>query len=375
MHREIRAPVAYLPEYLWHEPLRVLRGWRRARRLPGYARARAAWLKDLRRDLTPNRGRRFGQALVLAAELPARGRAAARALPAHAGLGRALCQPDDRHRLERLGARQGHLDHPGLGKGREAREAAWVVTCTRVGADHLKALAPDPDKVTLLYHGLDLGRFPPVPGRRPPRDGTDAADPVTILSVGRAVEKKGYGDLVEALARLPRGLAWRFEHIGGGPLLPALKQRAAALGLADRIAWRGAQPQDAVLDACRRADLFALASRIAGDGDRDGLPNVLMEAQSQALPVVATRVSAIPELVEDGTSAILVEPVDHGALAKALQSLIADPGLRTRLGEAGERRVRERFDMNVGADELAARFADTRERATPKPGPRRLAAG
>jgi glycosyltransferase involved in cell wall biosynthesis len=112
-----------------------------------------------------------------------------------------------------------------------------------------------------------------------------------------------------------------------------------------------------VLAELRKADLFAAASRIAADGDRDGLPNVLMEAQSQALPVVASRVAAIPELIADGETGLLVPPDDCGALASALLRLIDDPGLRRRLGAAGERRVRAAFDCAPWLDRLAARFA------------------
>jgi glycosyltransferase involved in cell wall biosynthesis len=373
VHREIRAPVSYLPEYLWHEPMRVLRGWRQARRLPGYARARSAWLRDLWRDRTPNRGRRFGQALVLAAELP---REATR-LHAHflhtpasvaryAGLMTGVPWSASAHAKD-------IWTTPDWEKREKLAEAGWVVTCTAIGAQHLKALAPSAEAVTLLYHGLDFTRFPAAPGSRPARDGGSADDPVVLLSVGRAVEKKGYDDLVEALALLPRDLAWRFEHIGGGPLLPPLKSRAAALGIGERIAWRGAQPQDVVLESYRRADLFVLASRIAADGDRDGLPNVLMEAQSQGLAIVATNVSAIPELVQNGDTGVLVEPGDRDALTAALHALIADPARRVRLGSAGERRVRTVFDMNAGIDELAHRLSDVP--AAPALSPRRRAAG
>src|SRR5262249_27968026 len=148
--------------------------------------------------------------------------------------------------------------------------------------------APSDERVTLIYHGLDGTRFPSPPRRTSSRDGGDAADPVRLLSVGRAVAKKGYDDLLTALARLPRDLAWRLTHIGGGPLLPGLRRQATELGLSDRIEWRGAQAQEAVLAAYREADLFVLASRISADGDRDGLPNVLLEAQSQRLAVVST---------------------------------------------------------------------------------------
>jgi hypothetical protein len=119
VHREIGAPVNYLPEYLLREPLRVLRAWRAVRKLPTYAKARATWLRDLARDKTANRMRRFGQALVLAAE-PPEDIDRARAFPAYARLGRALRGDTARPAVERVGARQGHLDDPRVGKAREA---------------------------------------------------------------------------------------------------------------------------------------------------------------------------------------------------------------------------------------------------------------
>jgi glycosyltransferase involved in cell wall biosynthesis len=362
VHREIRAPVSYLPEYLYQEPIRVLRAWWRQRRRPGYRAARAAWFKDLWRDRTANRVRRFGQALVLADELPP----GATRLHAHflhtpasvaryAGLLTGLPWSCSAHAKD-------IWTTPDWEKREKLASADWVVTCTAAGHADLVRLAPDEARVTLVYHGLDLARFAAVPsqpegvGSRAAPDGRDAADPVVLLSVGRAVPKKGYDDLLEALARLPATLSWRLVHIGGGPLLPSLRRRATALGLADRIDWLGPQPQDTVLRHYRRADLFVLASRIAADGDRDGLPNVLMEAQSQGLAVVSTRVSGVPELVVDGTTGVLVPPGDAAALAEALAGLIADPARRAALGEAGRARVRKDFDMTRGIDRLARRF-------------------
>jgi glycosyltransferase involved in cell wall biosynthesis len=210
--------------------------------------------------------------------------------------------------------------------------------------------------VTLVYHGLDLRRFARSERTGPAGDGRALDRLVTIASVGRAVPKKGYADLLTALAALPADLAWRFVHAGGGPLRPELKALAARLGIGARIEWRGAQPQEQVLAIYRQADLFALASRVAEDGDRDGLPNVLMEAQSQGLAVLATRTSGIPELIDDGVTGMLVEAGNGGALAKALETLIREPALRHRLGEAGQRRIEAQFDMERGIDLLLDRF-------------------
>jgi glycosyltransferase involved in cell wall biosynthesis len=179
---------------------------------------------------------------------------------------------------------------------------------------------------------------------------------VRLLSVGRAVEKKGFEDLLEALALLPAHRHWHLEHIGGGDRLPALKAAAERLGLSQRITWRGALAQQDVLKAYRGADLFVLPARIASDGDRDGLPNVLVEAQSQRLACVSTAVSAIPEFIVDGETGCLVPPGETAALAAAIDALIVDPNRRADLGRAGEARVRSSFDAQSGLAQLARLF-------------------
>jgi glycosyltransferase involved in cell wall biosynthesis len=363
-HREITAPVSYLPEYLHDEPFRVLRGFAAARRLPGYRRARSIWRRDLGRDPTRNRIRRFGQACVLAAELPRD----VSHLYAHF-----LHTPASvaRYAAIMLGLPWSCSAHakdiwtsPDWEIAEKLADVAWAVTCTRAGFERLAGLAPAPDKVGLVYHGLDLDRFPPPATARPGRAGANSDEPVIILSVGRAVEKKGYGDLLKALALLPTDLNWRFRHIGGGGNSDRLAAESARLGVADRIDWLGARPQERVLRELRAADLFVLPSKIGKDGDRDGLPNVLMEAASQALPLLATRLSGIPELVEDGRTGLLVEPGDFEALARSLTRLIQDPGLRRELGAAGMRKVGESFSLSGNIAGIAARFglAEARER-------------
>ena len=353
LHDTIRARVLYLPKYLLLEPLRVLRAWWKIRQIASYASARRLWLRDLARDPTPNRARRFGQALVLAAELPQD----VKHLHAHF-----LHTPASvtRYAAALLGLPWTGSAHakdiwttPEWEKREKLASCEWLVTCTRANREHLAALAP-PGKVELLYHGIDLARFPRNAAIGSARDGS--SEPVVILSVARLVEKKGTEILLEALARISPALQWRFVHVGGGPLLKSLQGRAARLGIEQRVTWRGALTQDEVLAEYRKADVFALASRIARDGDRDGLPNVIAEAQSQGLACVATRVSAIPELVRDGQTGILVPENDAEALARALESLIADPARRRALGQAAQTRVREGFALEPNIDALARRF-------------------
>ncbi|MDI1284120.1 MAG: glycosyltransferase family 4 protein [Reyranella sp.] len=357
VHDRVTARTVYLPEYLKDDPRRVFDGWRKARRLPGYALARKKFLADLKRDPTANRARRWGQALVLAAELPpsidrlyahflhtpasvARYAAALRGLPwsvsAHA---KDIWTSEPWELSEKLD------------------DCAWLVTCTAIGLRRLKELASRPGKqsehLRLVYHGLDFAHLPPPPPLRPRRDGTDAADPVVILSIGRKVEKKGYDDLLEALARLPRELHWRFEHVGAGGLSDALKAEAASLGIAQRCLWHGAQPQKAVFAALARADLFVLASKKAADGDQDGLPNVLMEAAHQGLPLVSTHAAAIGEFIDDGVNGLLVAPAAPDELAIALARLVANPDLRARLAVRAAETLHARFSFDSGVDWIA----------------------
>ncbi|MCY7305107.1 MAG: glycosyltransferase family 4 protein [Rhodoferax sp.] len=355
VHAEIRAPVVYLPEYLGDDRSRVLRAWWNVRRLPGYRTAVRVWLRDLWRDRSASRLRRFGQAMVLAHELPSD----VKRLHAHF-----LHTPAS---VARYAAMMRNVVWSGSAHAKdiwtspvwELREKLascdWLVTCTGANRDYLASLAPA-GKVELVYHGLDLERFPPRSESSGRRDGSDPADPVQILSVGRLVEKKGFDIVLDALARLPPDLHWRLVHVGGGPLGAALAGQATALGIGHWISWRGAMAQQELLGLYRAADLFVLASRIAHDGDRDGLPNVLMEAQSQALACVATRVSAIPELIEGDRTGILVEPESAIALAAGLCSLVTNPALRQTLGVAGQQRLQQRFGATSNLVRLAHKF-------------------
>ena len=357
LHGAIRAPVAYLPEYLHDDLRRVWRAWRSVRRMPGYRTARSIWWRDLRRDATRNRIRRFGQALVLAAELSrnvvhlhAHFLHTPASVTRYAALMRGLPWSCSAHAKD-------IWTLPEWEKREKLAACAWTATCTACNAEHLRGIAGPAADVDLVYHGIDTARFPAPQAASRCNDGTDAAAPVTLLTVGRAVDKKGFDDVLRALALLSPDQHWRLVHIGDGPQLPMLERLAQDLRLCDRIQWLGARAHAAVLDAYRTADIFVLACRISRDGDRDGLPNVLLEAQSQRVACVSTRVSGIPELITDGVTGLLVAPRAPAELAAALSRLIADPSLRHALGGGGFERTTTLFSLQSGADRLAERFA------------------
>ncbi|MEM6308852.1 MAG: glycosyltransferase family 4 protein [Pseudomonadota bacterium] len=355
LHDKVTGATHYLPEYLHQEPKRVLRSWWKARKLPGYASAKSMFFKDLRRDLTRNRIRRFGQACVMAAELPAetkglyahflhtpasatRYAAVIRALPwsfsAHA---RDIWTNFDWDLAEKL--------QPGPGS------ASWGATCTALGAEHLRKIAGDASKVDLVYHGLDLTRFPD-----PPNKALRAKDSTfNMLSVGRLVEKKGFDRLIAAFALLPGNLDWHWTHIGGGALKSEMHDQARAVGVSDRITWRGACDQPEVIEAMRKSDLFVLPSRIASDGDRDGLPNVLMEAASQLLPILSTPISSIPEFIESRTHGLLSDDTPED-LANAILQIADNPEQAAKWAAAAETRLRAEFLMEPGIARLEQRL-------------------
>jgi glycosyltransferase involved in cell wall biosynthesis len=312
--------------------------------------------RDLKRDFIPNRMRRLGQAFVFARELPAE----IRHVHVHY-----LHTPASvvRYAAVLTGRSWSFSAHakdiwttPDWEKREKLANSLWGVTCTAQGAVHLAGLADRPDRITLAYHGLDLSRFPAPPGQRPPRNGSDPGDPVRIISIGRAVAKKGFDDLLKALASLPGDLHWRFAHVGGGELLDALKDRAERTAIAGKVAFLGGKPQPEVAKLLREADLFALPAKEAASGDRDGLPNVLLEAASQRLAIIATDFAGIPEFVRSGVEGELVPAGDWEALSNALNLLARDPERRATLGAAACERLRRDFGIDGTIDLLESRF-------------------
>lgn len=228
--------------------------------------------------------------------------------------------------------------NPGDLLERKLAAARFVATCTEANAQVLKSRCRDANVVHTIYHGLDTDYFSPA---------ASALEPLPlILSVGRFVEKKGFDFLVEACAQLrDRGLAFKCIIVGEkGSAFAPLNHLIAAHNLGQTVELHAPVTQEALREIYRRARVFALPCQVMDDGDRDGIPNVLAEAMAMGVPVVSTRISGIPELIDDGMHGLLVGSRDADALAGALERVLTDAPLRTRLSEAGRRRICERFD-------------------------------
>jgi len=238
----------------------------------------------------------------------------------------------------------------------KVRAAAMVVTCTAYNVDYLRGLCRDvpSEHFRLIYHGVDVEGLGAVAGDRSSR--TVESEPV-VLAAGRLIEKKGFDNLVAACAELDRrGVAFRCRILGAGPLEQALRQQSQAAGMNHRIEWPGWMAPQAVIRQMAAATVFTMPSRISDTGDRDGIPNVVLEAMAVGLPVVATDVSGIPEAVRHGETGLLVKPDSPIALADALERIITDAELAADLGASGARRVRALFGIEASSRRLAAVF-------------------
>ncbi len=225
--------------------------------------------------------------------------------------------------------------------------ASFVVTCTRYNLAYLRKLAPAHKPLSAVYHGIDLELFTPREKPVQPRP------PYTLLTVARLVEKKGLPTILKALCILKdAGIAFRYVLIGTGEEKRAIQQQVSDLHLNDRVEMTGTLPHEKVLEHYGAADLFVLACRVAQSGDRDGVPNVLVESLAMGVPVVATTVSALPELITHEQSGLLVEPDDPEHLARAMERMLTDTALRERVIREGRKKVVEDFDNRKTLQEL-----------------------
>lgn len=215
--------------------------------------------------------------------------------------------------------------------------AGVVVSCNDDAAATIRAAGGDP---VLVRHGVSLDRFRcPIAHRE---------GPVSLLAVGRLVEKKGFPVLVDALRHLPAHVSLRI--VGEGPQRDLLAARVADAGLGGRVELVGRRTHADLPDLYAAADIVVVPSVVDAAGDRDGLPNVVLEAMACGRAIVASDVAAIPSAIVDGAHGLLVPPGDAVALAGALGALVADPALRVRLGAAARARAEERFALRSCTD-------------------------
>ena len=243
-----------------------------------------------------------------------------------------------------------YLSNP-AGLARRARAARFVLVCSRSAATELTRIAGPDARVELIYHGVDNVRFHPGPALENPQGG------LRLLAVGRLVPKKGYPVLLEALAQVKdSGRSLTCTVIGAGPLREELTTQARALGLGDVVHFTGAQASAQVVEAYRNADVFVQASVVLRDGDRDGVPNSVLEAMASGLAVVASDVAGIPEVIDDEVTGMLVRSGDPRGLAAALCRLADDSGLRRRLGAAARSHVVTTLDRRSCGRAVARLF-------------------
>ena len=225
-------------------------------------------------------------------------------------------------------------------------EARHAVTCTHHNKNHLaKLIGTDlTEKIAVVSHGIDPLEFQPNP---------DPNAEVLILSVGQLKMRKGFLDLIEACKILrDRKVDFRCEIIGNGPLFYLLEERIMRYSLENQVTLCGALPNELVVERYEQASLFVLPCMVSENGDVDGIPNVLLEAMAMNVPVISSRVSAVPELISENKNGILVNPNSPMELTEAIVSLINSPEKRENLGKEGRKTVLENFNIERNIETL-----------------------
>ena len=230
------------------------------------------------------------------------------------------------------------------------QQARFVVTCTEYNRKHLSKLSDGQyTPIHRIYHGIDIHLFS---GKN--ENSPKPTEPYRILTIARFTAKKGLPTVLKALKQLnDQKISLDFTLIGDGDDREKILALIKELGLTSITRWLGTQPHHVVLEHYRKADLFVLGCEVASNGDRDGIPNVLLESMAMGVPVVVTDISAIPELVQDGDTGLLVPPGSPRQLAEAMLRLLTDMNLRTRIAAAARQRVASLFDNRQLIRDLA----------------------
>jgi len=236
---------------------------------------------------------------------------------------------------------------------RQLEGMSGVVTISSFHRAFISDLCPglDHDHLQVVYCGLETDRFNPATGQG------QTQGPIQILSIGRLIEKKGFEYLIDACKLLAESnYSFQCRIVGDGPLQDALQERINRYGLQDNVFLLGALQQDQVLDLYHHSDIFALACVVADDGNRDGLPVVLIEAMSCELPVITTPVTGIVDLVEHNRTGMLVDERDAMHLANTLKQLIDNKDFRESMGRQARQKILNDFQVQQTTARLAGFF-------------------
>jgi len=229
--------------------------------------------------------------------------------------------------------------------------AQFVVTVTDYNRRYLLKNAPglDPDVINVIYNGVDIERLKP--------DERQDREPNHILAVGRLVPKKGFGDLLDACKLLiDRGISFHCLIVGDGREAEQLHRKQQELDLINEVKFLGPKRQDEIVELMHKSTLLCLPCTIDGDGNRDALPTVILEAMACGLPVVSTNLSGIPEMIDSGINGLLVEPDDPVSLSDHLTRLLSSEKLRKKLADGGLKKVALKFNLKTNVDSLLSLY-------------------
>ncbi len=230
--------------------------------------------------------------------------------------------------------------------------AKFVTTCTKHNAEYLNNLTEGcSTPIYTVYHGIDTRLFDSKGASTAP------AEPYQIMTIARLTEKKGLPTIYKALAILrDKGISFNHILIGSGDDKEAVQQIISELQLQENCQLLGTQTHTQVLDYFRKSDLFVLGCEIAKSGDRDGIPNVIVESLAMGVPAISTNVSAIPEIIEHNSTGLIVPPSDSKSMAAGIERLLTDHKLREKCITTGQKRIKSGFDNQTWTKQLAEIF-------------------
>lgn len=352
---EVSARVRQVPDSITADPLRTVGALLGTIGAPGGGAAFGAWLRSVLNARAPGVFRHFSAAAVLHAEAPP-GTKAFYAM----GLGNAAGVARLAAMMRRVpwGCRASEPEVWQLAEADMAERLAEATFCfapSAAVAQAVRPFLPGGDRVVVAPNAIDLARFTPPPDDATPRSGDSRDLPVRLLSIGRLAENRGYIDLLNALADMPKATHWRLIHIGDGAAGAVIRQHALNLGLGPRVIWRGPCDQTEVLAALRDADIYVQTPRPPA-AEQQGLPQAVIEAASQRLPVISTRSSAAADFLVADENALIVRAGQTAVLTETIQRLARDPEERHRLGGNGRLKVEATRNLNPVLDTIAQRL-------------------